>query len=84
MDDRIKGDTNVVKGKVEQGVGQVTGDTETEAQGQADEARGRGQQVVGDVRQGVHNAGERIDEALHGGHDRAERAANDVNNDLNR
>lgn len=65
MDDRIKGDANVVKGKVEQGLGHATGDAETEAQGHADEARGRGQQVVGDVRQGLHNAGNTIGNDLH-------------------
>ncbi len=77
MDDKIKGTANVVKGKVEQGLGQATGDAETEAQGNADQAHGRGQQVVGDVRQGVqnagnnigndlHNAGQNIDDTLHG------------------
>lgn len=64
MDDKIKGTGNVVKGKVEQGVGHVTGDAETEAQGNADEARGRGQQAVGDVRQGLHNAGDNIGRGL--------------------
>ncbi len=73
MDDKIKGTGNVVKGKVEQGVGNVTGDAETEARGDLDEARGRGQQVVGDVRQGLNNTG-----------DRTERAVDDLDNDLNR
>ncbi len=65
MDDKIKGDANLVKGKVEQGLGRATGDAETEAHGNADEARGRGQQVAGNVRQGLHNAGETVGQGLH-------------------
>ena len=55
--DRIKGSAEQMKGKVKEGVGKVTGDTKTEAEGKAEQGRrqsaqyarrhqGRGQRQV--------------------------------------
>ncbi|HZS88042.1 MAG TPA: CsbD family protein [Chloroflexota bacterium] len=48
--DRIEGMGDQVKGRVKQGVGGVTGDRETQAQGEVDEAKGKVKQGIGDLR----------------------------------
>ena len=48
--DRIEGAGKNVKGKIKEGVGKVTGDTKTEAEGQADQAEGKVQNTVGGIK----------------------------------
>jgi uncharacterized protein YjbJ (UPF0337 family) len=45
--DRLKGMGNQVKGAVKQGVGEMTGDAKTQAEGAADKAKGKVQSAVG-------------------------------------
>ena len=45
--DRVKGAANQAKGAVKEKVGQVTGDTKTEAEGKGEKAAGKVQNVVG-------------------------------------
>lgn len=49
-DDRAKGAGNDLKGKVKEGVGKLTGDRDLEAEGHLDQAKGKGQQALGDVK----------------------------------
>gem|GEM_PF-249466 len=51
--DRVKGAANQAKGAVKEKVGQVTGDTKTEAEGKADKAAGKVQNAVGGVKDAV-------------------------------
>ncbi len=46
-EDRLKGMGNQIKGAVKEGVGKVTGDTKTQAEGTADKAKGKVQSAVG-------------------------------------
>ncbi len=48
--DRIEGTGNEAKGRVEQGIGGVTGNREQQAQGGVDEAKGNIQQGLGDLK----------------------------------
>jgi uncharacterized protein YjbJ (UPF0337 family) len=45
--DRIEGAGKQVKGAVKEGVGKLTGDTKTEAEGKADKAAGKVQNAAG-------------------------------------
>ncbi|WP_214411500.1 CsbD family protein [Sphaerisporangium fuscum] len=51
-DDKISNKAQEMKGKVKQGVGDVTGDEELRAEGQADESKGK-----------LKQAGERVKDA---------------------
>ena len=48
--DRIEGAGKNIKGKIKEGVGKVTGDTKTEADGKADQVEGKVQNTVGGVK----------------------------------
>ncbi len=48
--DRVEGAGNEVKGRVEQGIGGVTGNREQQTQGGVDEAKGNIQQGLGDLK----------------------------------
>ena len=48
--DRVKGTANQAKGAVKEKVGQVTGDTKTEAEGKADKTAGKVQNAVGGIK----------------------------------
>jgi uncharacterized protein YjbJ (UPF0337 family) len=52
-EDRIKGTANQAKGAVKEKVGQVTGDTKTEAEGKADKVGGKVQNAVGGIKDAV-------------------------------
>lgn len=64
MDDQVKGNLNKAKGNIEEGVGRATGNQDLENRGVADQAGGAVQNAVGNVREGLHNVGDRIGEAL--------------------
>jgi uncharacterized protein YjbJ (UPF0337 family) len=52
MNDRVEGIAREIGGRVQEGVGKVTGDAQTEAQGQANRVTGQAQQAAaqfGDV-----------------------------------
>ncbi|MGG5823749.1 CsbD family protein [Falsiroseomonas sp. HW251] len=54
-EDRLKGMGNQIKGAVKEGVGKVTGDTKTEAEGKADKAKGKVQNTVGGAKDAVRD-----------------------------
>lgn len=52
----VEGGLNRAKGEIKQGVGDLTGDTALKNEGRKDEAKGRLDQVVGDVKDAVKHA----------------------------
>ena len=48
--DRIEGAGKNIKGKIKEGVGKMTGDSKTQAEGQADQAEGKVQNTVGGLK----------------------------------
>ncbi|HEX3346706.1 MAG TPA: CsbD family protein [Acetobacteraceae bacterium] len=54
--DRIAGAANQAKGAVKQGVGNLTGDTKMQAEGQADKAKGKVQNAVGSTKDAARDA----------------------------
>ncbi len=53
--DRPEGIGKQVKGAIKEGVGKVTGDTETQAEGKADKAEGKVQNTAGGVKDTVRD-----------------------------
>jgi uncharacterized protein YjbJ (UPF0337 family) len=49
--DKIKGNTNEAIGKAKQGVGEAVGSDRLQGEGVIQEAKGRGQKAVGDVKE---------------------------------
>lgn len=49
-DDHVKGHAKDIKGTVKETFGDMTGDRKTEREGQADQAEGKIQKTVGDVK----------------------------------
>ncbi|MBK4990114.1 CsbD family protein [Pseudomonas sp. S36] len=54
--DKAKGLANEAVGNIKQGVGKVTGNDKLRAEGKAQEIKGEGQQVKGDVKDAVKKA----------------------------
>ena len=54
--DRIEGAAKQVGGAIKEGVGKVTGDTKTQAEGHADKAKGKVQNAVGGAKDGIRDA----------------------------
>ncbi len=48
--DKLQGKADELKGNVKQGVGEATGDTSMQAEGQVDEAKGKGEGLLGDAK----------------------------------
>jgi uncharacterized protein YjbJ (UPF0337 family) len=48
--DRVEGSAKNIKGKVKEGFGKLTGDAKTEADGKADQAKGKAQNAVGGIK----------------------------------
>jgi uncharacterized protein YjbJ (UPF0337 family) len=48
--DRIEGAGTNIKGKIKEGVGKMTGDAKTEAEGQDDQVKGKAQNAVGGLK----------------------------------
>ncbi len=75
-EDRITGTAKDLKGQVKEGIGNVTGDTKTQAEGMADQATGTAQRALGQARDSLRDAadvvsdqassiGEYLDETIH-------------------
>ncbi len=64
-EDRIKGATGNIGGKVKDAVGGLTGDTKTQAEGKLDQVTGRAQNAYGSVkdqaREGASTMGAELD-----------------------
>ena len=54
--DHVKGTANEVAGKVQQKVGEMTGNTESQVKGVAKQIKGKVQKGVGDVKDAAHDA----------------------------
>ena len=54
--DRVEGVGHQVKGAVKEGVGKVTGDTKTQAEGKAEKAGGKVQNAVGGAKDAARDA----------------------------
>ena len=48
--DRIEGAAKNIGGKIKEGIGKMTGDTKTEAEGKSDQVEGKVQNTVGGVK----------------------------------
>jgi len=48
--DRVKGSAKNIGGKVKEGLGKATGDRKTEAEGKADQAKGKAQNTYGSAK----------------------------------
>ena len=55
-EDRVKGAGNKIKGAIKKGIGRVTGDRKTEAEGHADRLKGEVQNTVGGVKDTLREA----------------------------
>ncbi len=75
-EDRIIGSVNELKGQAKEGIGNLTGDTKTEAEGYVDQLSGAAQRTFGQARDSLRGAadslqdqagsiGEYIDETIH-------------------
>ncbi len=58
--DKIKGATNDAVGHVKEGVGKATGSEKLQAEGLAQEAKGKAQKAVGDVKDTVKHAAKKL------------------------
>lgn len=63
-DDEVKGKWDKTKGAVKEKVGEVTGDEELEAEGEADHASGKAQETWGKFKRGVSETVDSVGEAV--------------------
>ena len=49
-DDHAKGAANNLGGKIKEGVGKLTGDRQMESEGHMDQAKGKAQSAIGDIK----------------------------------
>ena len=54
--DRVQGTMHQAKGAVKEGVGKVTGDAKTEAEGKAEKTAGKVQNTIGSAKDSVREA----------------------------
>ena len=59
--DKIRGTFEETKGDVKQGVGGFTGDDRLKGEGMLDEAKGKAQQILGDIKDKVEDVGDDIE-----------------------
>jgi uncharacterized protein YjbJ (UPF0337 family) len=62
--DEVEGKYNNVKGKVKEGVGNLTGNRDLEAEGEADQVEGKAQEGWGKVKHGVGDAVDAVGDAI--------------------
>ncbi|MGI4796359.1 MAG: CsbD family protein [Janthinobacterium lividum] len=63
-EDRIKGAATNIGGKVKDAVGGLTGDTKTQAEGKADQAKGRVQNTYGSAKDNVSEVADSLGSQL--------------------
>lgn len=63
-DQRIEGTWNDTKGKVKEGVGDMTDDERLQNEGQADQLQGKVQKGIGEVQDTLQDAGDRISDEV--------------------
>ena len=59
--DKIRGTLEETKGEVKQGVGDLTGDDRLKAEGAVDEAKGKAQNLLGDIKDKVEEIGDDLE-----------------------
>ena len=52
--DRARGTANNLGGKIKEGLGKLTGDKSLESEGHMDQAKGKGQQALGDIKDALN------------------------------
>ncbi|UYO53412.1 CsbD family protein [Rhodopseudomonas palustris] len=63
--DKIKGQANELAGKAKQGIGEATGSDKLQGEGVIQEAKGHGQQALGNVKDSVKNAADKVAGTAH-------------------
>jgi uncharacterized protein YjbJ (UPF0337 family) len=59
--DKIRGTLEETKGNVKQGVGDFTGDDRLKGEGMLDEAKGKAQNILGDIKDKVEDIGDDLE-----------------------
>lgn len=59
--DKIRGTLEETKGEVKQGVGDLTGDDRLKGEGMLDEAKGKAQNLLGDIKDKVEEIGDDLE-----------------------
>jgi len=62
--DEVEGKVENVTGKIKEGVGNLTGDRDLEAEGEADQVEGQTQESWGKLKRGVGDAVDAVGEAV--------------------
>lgn len=62
--DEVEGKFEDVKGKVKEGIGNLTGDRELEAEGEGDQVEGQTQETWGKFKRGVGDAVDAVGDAI--------------------
>ena len=52
--DRTRGTANNIGGKIKEGMGKLTGDKSLESEGHMDQAKGKAQQALGDIKDALN------------------------------
>ncbi len=76
--DRIKGKMDDVKGRVKRQVGEWTGDKDTQAEGIADQAKGKVQNAWGKIKDAGRDMGDRMENDARAERDRIEHKDEDA------
>lgn len=62
--DKVKGKANQVVGEARKRAGHAVGNDELEAAGQSQELKGKGQSVVGELKDGAHDVEDKLKKAF--------------------
>jgi len=62
--DEVEGKVENVKGKIKEGIGNLTGDRNLEAEGEADQAEGKTQETWGKLKRGVGDTVDAVGDAI--------------------
>ncbi len=54
--DRVEGSAKNIGGKIKEGLGKLTGDSKTEAEGKMDQTEGKVQNTVGGIKDSIRDA----------------------------
>ncbi len=66
IDEQVGGKGESMKGKVKQGLGKLTGDSDLESEGQVEEGEGKARENIGKAGRAVSDAAERVKDKLRG------------------
>jgi len=65
MTDKIKGQANELAGKAKQGIGEATGSDKLKGEGAIQEAKGHGQQALGNAKEAVKDVADKVAGSAH-------------------